>query len=79
MPLAGFEPTIPVSKRAKIFHALDRAATVTGSNLYRDLGNSSFRMFINLSSKFEMTILSHDLVNPLSIMNCEQNNLLLFL
>jgi hypothetical protein len=32
MPLAGFEPTIPVFKRAKIFHALDRAATVIGSS-----------------------------------------------
>jgi hypothetical protein len=31
MPLAGFEPTIPVFKRAKTFHALDGAATVTGS------------------------------------------------
>jgi hypothetical protein len=30
MPLAGFEPTIPVFKRAKTFHALDREATVTG-------------------------------------------------
>jgi hypothetical protein len=30
MPLAGFEPTIPVFKRAKTFHALDRAAAVTG-------------------------------------------------
>jgi hypothetical protein len=30
MPLAGFKPTIPVFKRAKTFHALDRAATVTG-------------------------------------------------
>jgi hypothetical protein len=28
MPLAVFEPTIPVLGRAKIFHALDRAATV---------------------------------------------------
>jgi hypothetical protein len=40
MPLAGFEPTIPVFKRAKTFHALDRAATVTGSDLdYLDLRN----------------------------------------
>jgi hypothetical protein len=31
MPLAGFEPTIPVFKRAKTFHALDRAATVIGT------------------------------------------------
>jgi hypothetical protein len=31
MPLAGFELTIPVFKRAKTFHALDRAATVTGN------------------------------------------------
>jgi hypothetical protein len=30
MPLAGFEPKIPVFKRAKTFHALDRATTVTG-------------------------------------------------
>jgi hypothetical protein len=30
MPLAGFEPTIPVVKQAKTFHDLDRAATVTG-------------------------------------------------
>jgi hypothetical protein len=28
--LAGFKPTIPVFKRAKTFHGLDRAATVTG-------------------------------------------------
>jgi hypothetical protein len=31
MSLAGFEPTIPVFKRAKTFHALDRVATVTGA------------------------------------------------
>jgi hypothetical protein len=30
MPLAGFEPTIPVFKREKTFYALDLAATVTG-------------------------------------------------
>ena len=29
----GFEPTIPVSKRAKTVHALDHSATVTGSVL----------------------------------------------
>jgi hypothetical protein len=29
MPLAGFEHAIPVFGRAKTFHALDRAATVT--------------------------------------------------
>jgi hypothetical protein len=28
MPLAGFEPTIPVFKRAKTFYALDRAASI---------------------------------------------------
>jgi sorting nexin-29 len=31
MLLAGFEPTIPVFQRAKTFHALDCAATVTGT------------------------------------------------
>jgi hypothetical protein len=30
MPYAGFEPTIPVSERAKTVHASDRSATVTG-------------------------------------------------
>jgi hypothetical protein len=30
MHLAGIEPTIPVFLRAKTFHAVDRAATVTG-------------------------------------------------
>jgi hypothetical protein len=30
MPLVGLEPTIPVFKRAKMVHALDRAATVIG-------------------------------------------------
>jgi hypothetical protein len=33
MPCVGFEPTITASERAKTVHALDRAATVTGSNL----------------------------------------------
>jgi hypothetical protein len=31
MPLTGFQPTIQVFKRAKTFHALDRAATVAGA------------------------------------------------
>jgi hypothetical protein len=38
MPLAGFEPTIPVFKRAETFyHALGRAAIVTGSLKYRQV------------------------------------------
>jgi hypothetical protein len=32
MPRVGFEATIPVLELAKMFHALDRAATVLGSN-----------------------------------------------
>jgi hypothetical protein len=32
MALARFEPTIPAFKRAKTFHALDRAATETGED-----------------------------------------------
>jgi hypothetical protein len=31
MPQVGFELTIPVFKRAKAVHALDRAATVFGT------------------------------------------------
>jgi hypothetical protein len=30
----GFEPMIPAFKRAKTFHALDRAATVIGGKKY---------------------------------------------
>jgi hypothetical protein len=30
MSEGGFEPTIPVSERAKTVHAIDRSATVTG-------------------------------------------------
>jgi hypothetical protein len=29
-----FEPTIPASERVKTVHALDRAATVAGQNVY---------------------------------------------
>jgi hypothetical protein len=32
MHCVEFEPTNPVFERAKIFHALDRAANVIGSN-----------------------------------------------
>jgi hypothetical protein len=32
MPWVGFEPKIPVLEQAKIFHALDRAATVIGDS-----------------------------------------------
>jgi hypothetical protein len=34
MPCVGFEPTIPVSERAKTVHALDRSVTVTGYDLF---------------------------------------------
>jgi hypothetical protein len=34
MPLVGFEPTIPAFERAKMVHALDRAATVFENHLY---------------------------------------------
>jgi hypothetical protein len=34
MPSVGFEPMIPASNQAKVVHALDRSATVTGSAQY---------------------------------------------
>jgi hypothetical protein len=34
MPRVGFEPTIPVSDRAKTVHIVDRAATVIGELVY---------------------------------------------
>jgi hypothetical protein len=33
MPRVGFETTIPEPDRAKIVHALERAATVIGHNI----------------------------------------------
>jgi hypothetical protein len=33
MPCVGLEPMIPVSERAKTFHALERSATVAGSRI----------------------------------------------
>jgi hypothetical protein len=46
MTLVGFEPMIPVFKPAKTFHASDRAATVTGSNLLYTSLNVSIDFFI---------------------------------
>jgi hypothetical protein len=45
MALFGFEPTIPVFKRAKTVHALNRAATLIG-------GGSSLRKLINFNLIF---------------------------
>jgi hypothetical protein len=45
MPYVGFEPTIPAVELAKTVHALDRSATVTGSqhiwNLIQNLNVST--------------------------------------
>jgi hypothetical protein len=46
MPLAGFEPTIPVFKWAKTFHALDRAATVTVSRFYQRRLNARMHEYV---------------------------------
>lgn len=37
MPSVGFEPAIPVFERPKIFHALDRLASVIGSKGIRPI------------------------------------------
>jgi hypothetical protein len=48
MPLAEFEPMIPVFKRAKTFYALDRAVTVTGHfDGYTDLNS-----YFSIEAKF---------------------------
>jgi hypothetical protein len=52
MPLAGFEPTIPVFKLAKTFHALDRAVTVTSNILIRP----SYFQFTVHSSSYPLTL-----------------------
>jgi hypothetical protein len=45
MPWVAFEPTIPGSKRAKIVHALDRSATVTGTYPHLSLKIEGQSMF----------------------------------
>jgi hypothetical protein len=47
MPRVGFEPKIPVFERAKTVHALDRAASVIGTNKW--INGSIPLWIINLS------------------------------
>jgi hypothetical protein len=54
MPRMGFEPTIPVFKRVKIFHALDLAATVIGHYVFNSL----------FSATALKDIITNDLQNP---------------
>jgi hypothetical protein len=67
MPLAGFEPTIPVLERAKTFHALDRAATVTGKIVYIEQAKCAligvFR-FRSALKYFRLTDVILDWVHP---------------
>jgi hypothetical protein len=58
MSLVGFEPTIPVFERAKTFHALDRAATVTGHFL------AYFPYFEKKNKAYEIISLSAYLCIP---------------
>jgi hypothetical protein len=62
MSQVGFEPMIPVFKRAKSFYVLDRATTVIGSFL--DLQTRKFRML----EVGNLKIHRHD--NLKSHMNC---------
>jgi hypothetical protein len=48
MPSVEFEPTIPVFERAKIFHTLDRAATVLGVDITTVVRLNDTREPINL-------------------------------
>jgi hypothetical protein len=47
MPRVGFEPTIPAFERAKIFHSLDRTATVIG--IVEDMSNVILRYSLSFS------------------------------
>jgi hypothetical protein len=51
MPCVGFETTIPASERAKVVHALDRSATVTGQfYLYLHVKNYWISIYLWLYS-----------------------------
>jgi hypothetical protein len=43
MPWVGFEPTIPVSERAKTFYALRRVATVVITENHKFLSQNSLQ------------------------------------
>jgi hypothetical protein len=61
MPLVGFDPTIPVFKRAKTFPALDRAATVTGYRISDYLINN----LLSLNSKYVICFFCIEAVSQL--------------
>jgi hypothetical protein len=46
MPRVGFQPTVPASARAKIFHALDRSATVTGRPVLCITNSAHFILYL---------------------------------
>jgi hypothetical protein len=58
MPPAEFEPTIPVFKRAKTFHALDRVASVTGETLITTTVKTSNLMFMLHYSLYSLLLCS---------------------
>jgi hypothetical protein len=51
MPRAGFEPTIPASKKAKTVHALVHSSTVTGEDICRVY---LLRLFAECQRKWSM-------------------------
>jgi hypothetical protein len=73
MPGVGFEPTIPVSERPKMVHALDRGATVVGNiyfsvtTLYEEkyvpVGLSVWQSFSVLAAVFPPLITSFNSCN----------------
>jgi hypothetical protein len=62
MPCVGFEPTIPVSERAKTVHALDRSATVTGLIPLLMLISNGISPVLVLLDKFSHLLLNLDIV-----------------
>jgi hypothetical protein len=49
MPQVGFEPTIPVFKRAKTVHALDGEAIVIGTAKYSNSKQHSITIFSEIN------------------------------
>jgi hypothetical protein len=65
MPSVGFEPTIPMFKRAKTVHALDHAATMIGiysilsSNIRSIMITHSARIFYCTPQKTKQMFMSY--------------------
>jgi hypothetical protein len=75
MPLAGFEPTIPVFERAKTVHALDSEATVIGTTAHLKPQNALLQIIFFIIAIGETMMNFSDIRKPTGpFSNCMEVN-----